>query len=121
MEIKTAIYKLRTDAHLSQQQFATLFGVSRQSIQKWENGASVPELSKLIEISKYFDISLDALILGNDNRLVEELKYNKVMKPQYSNLHDWEFYASDITTEYRQSVEEGLDIEKYKALFEAVS
>ena len=121
MDIKTAIYKLRTNAHLSQQQFAALFDVSRQAIQKWESGASVPELTKLVEISKYFDISLDALILGNDTRLVEELKYNKMMKPQYSNLHQWEFYAANLVTEYTQSVEEGLDIEKYKDLFEAVS
>ena len=81
----------------------------------------MPELSKIVEISKYFDISLDALILGNDNRLVEELKFNKVMKPQYSNLHQREFYAANLITEYTQSIEEGLDIEKYKDLFEVVS
>ena len=104
MRIKDTIYKLRTKAKMSQEQFATLFQVSRQSVQKWESGTSVPELSKIIEISKYFDISLDAMILNRDNRVTEELKYNKEMKPQYSNMHDWEFYTSDILTEYQQSV-----------------
>ena len=74
MRIKDTIYKLRTKAKMSQEQFATLFQVSRQSVQKWENGTSVPELSKIIEISKYFDISLDAMILNRDNRVTEELK-----------------------------------------------
>ena len=87
MSIKDTIYKLRTKAKMSQEQFATLFQVSRQSVQKWESGTSVPELSKIIEISKYFDISLDAMILNRDNRVTEELKYNKEMKPQYSSSY----------------------------------
>lgn len=121
MGINGMIYKLRTSAKLSQEQFAELFKVSRQSVQKWESGASVPELSKLIEISKHFDVSLDALILNRDNRVVEELKYNKMIKPQYASIQDWEFYSSAILYEYQQSIEEGLDIEAYKELFQAVS
>ena len=41
MTIGKAINKLRTDADLSQEEFAALFGVSQQSVQKWENEASV--------------------------------------------------------------------------------
>ena len=121
MTLSNAINKLRTDANLSQEQFATLFGVSQQSVQKWENGDSVPELSKIIKISKYFGVSLDALILGNDHRIVEEMKGTKQIRPQYANMHDWEFYSSNLMTEYTQSFEEGMDIEAYKDVFAAVS
>jgi len=121
MTIGKAINKLRSDANLSQEQFAILFGVSQQSVQKWENGGTVPELSKIIKISKYFGVSLDALILGNDNRIVEEMKSTNQIKPQYANIHDWEFYSSNLMTEYQQSIEEGLDIETYKDVFSAVS
>ena len=121
MRLGNAINKLRNDAHLSQEQFATLFGVSQQSVQKWENGDSVPELNKIIRISKHFGVSLDALILENDNRIVEEMKGTNQIKPQYANIHDWEFYSSNLLTEYRQSIEEGLDIEAYKDVFLAVS
>lgn len=121
MTIDKAINKLRTDAKLSQGQFASLFGVSQQSIQKWENGDSVPELNKLIKISKYFGVSLDALILGNDNRITEEMNGTARIKPQYSNIHDWEFYSANLMTEYCQSIEEGLDIEMYKDVFTSVS
>ena len=117
MRLGNAINKLRNDAHLSQEQFATLFGVSQQSVQKWENGDSVPELNKIIRISKHFGVSLDALILENDNRIVEEMKGTNQIKPQYANIHDWEFYSSNLLTEYRQSIEEGLDIEAYKDVF----
>ena len=67
MTLHDTINRLRCDAHLSQEQLAALFGVTRQSVQKWESGTSTPDLHKLIALSKYFDISLDALIMGNDN------------------------------------------------------
>ena len=121
MAISDMIYKIRTSSHLSHEQFADMFKVSRQSVQKWENGTSTPELAKIIEISRRFNVSLDALLLNRDNRIVEELNYNKTMKPQYSNIHDWEFYTSDIMTEYQQSIDEGLDIDIYKSVFESVS
>ena len=121
MNLGDTINKLRNDAHLSQEQFAKLFGVSQQSVQKWENGDSVPELNKIIKIYKHFGVSLDALILENDNRIVEEMKGTNQIKPQYANIHDWEFYSSNLLTEYQQSIEEGLDIEAYKDVFSAVS
>ena len=121
MILNEMIYKLRTKANMTQEEFAAMFNVSRQSVQKWENGSSVPELSKILEISNKFDISLDALILNRDNRIVEEMTYNKMVKPKYANIHDWEFYTSALLTEYEQSVEEGLDIERYKDLFETIA
>lgn len=119
--MKDMIYKLRTSAKMSQEHFADVFKVSRQAVQKWESGTATPELPKLIEISKYFGISLDALVLSSDRRSAEEMRYNKNMKPKYSGMHNWEFYPSGILIDYKQSVDEGLDIEKYKDLFFAVS
>ena len=121
MTIGKSINKLRTIANMSQEQFADLFSVSQQSVQKWETDAATPELSKLVSIAKYFGVSLDALILGNGNRIVEELKSTREIKPQYQNLEIWEFYSSYILNEYRQSIEEGLDIEQYSEVFKAVS
>ena len=115
------IYRIRTEAGLTQTQFSEICGVSQQSVQKWESGQVTPDLDKIILLSKYFDISLDALILGNDNRIVEEMKQTKIVKPQYQNIHDWEFYSSNLLTEYQQSLEEGLDLEKYKDVFSSVS
>jgi transcriptional regulator with XRE-family HTH domain/ADP-ribosylglycohydrolase len=121
MKIGATIYKIRTEAKLTQAQFSALFGVSQQSVQKWESDQATPDLDKIILISKYFDVSLDALILGKNNRVVEEMKHTKVIKPQYQNLHDWEFYSSNLLIEYEQSMEEGLDIEHYRDVFAAVS
>ena len=38
----------------------------------------------------------------------------------YEKLHEWELYAKQLRTELRQSLEEGLDLEKYLPLFDAV-
>ena len=121
MEIGNVICKLRTEAKLTQAQFAEIAGVSQQSIQKWESGVATPDLNKIVAISRYFDVSLDALILGNDNRVVEEMNRTSVIKPQYQNLHDWEFYSANIQVEYAQSTDEGLDVERYEDIFNAVA
>ena len=42
------------------------------------------------------------------------------IKPAYEKLHPWEDYALEPVLEYKQSTEEGLDIEAYKELFNAV-
>ena len=40
MAIRERIYKLRNSANLSQEQFAAIFGISHQSVQKWESSAA---------------------------------------------------------------------------------
>ena len=119
--LEKTIHKIRTEAKLTQAHFAELFDVSQQTVQKWESGGAVPELSKIIAIAKYFDLSLDMLVLGNDTRITEEMKGAELLKPQYQNVHDWEFYSSNLLTEFRQSIEEGLDVEAYGDVFSAVS
>lgn len=121
MAISNMISKLRMSANMSQEEFGALFGVSRQSIQKWESDASVPELENLIKIAKHFDISLDSLVLDSDTRITEELDFTRKLKPKYANIHEWESYESNLLTEYQQSVEEGLDIAAYADVFSAVS
>ena len=111
MDLAKSIYQIRTGAKLTQAQFSELFGVSQQAVQKWENGTSLPDMERIVKIAKYFDVSLDALILCNDNRVVEEMNRAQALKPQYQNIHDWEFYSSNLKNEYEQSIEECLDIE----------
>lgn len=57
MQIGRAIYKLRNEAKLTQAQFAETLGVPQQSVQKWEKGSALPDLEKLVMISKRFGVS----------------------------------------------------------------
>ncbi len=47
--------------------------------------------------------------------------YNTDLKIDYNNVDGLNRYPADVMAEYNQSIEEGLDIEKYKSLFEAVA
>ncbi len=47
--------------------------------------------------------------------------YDTEIKIDYKNDDGFNRYAEDIMAEYKQSIEEGLDIEKYKGLFESVA
>lgn len=53
---------LRKENYLTQEQFAEMLNVSRQSVSKWELGLSFPDTEKLIRISKVFSCSLDYLL-----------------------------------------------------------
>lgn len=47
--------------------------------------------------------------------------YNTEIKTDYNHADDFTRYHKDIMAEFNQSIEEGLDLEKYKSLFETVS
>ena len=53
---------LRKHENLSQEEFAERFGVSRQSVAKWESGESTPDLFKCREIADRYDITIDTLV-----------------------------------------------------------
>lgn len=53
---------LRKEKGWSQEEFASYLDVSRQSVSKWELGTSLPELDKIVKISKLFDVSIDYLV-----------------------------------------------------------
>ena len=62
MELYEKLYELRRASGMSQEELAERLGVSRQAVSKWESGATQPELSKLIELSKIYQVSVDALL-----------------------------------------------------------
>ena len=67
MSFPEKIRTLRKLNKLSQEKLAELMNVSRQAIAKWELGKSYPDIDKLIEISNYFNISIDSLLKEKNN------------------------------------------------------
>lgn len=57
----------------SQEELADKLGVSRQSVSKWESAQSVPDLQRILEMSRLFGVSTDYLLKDEvENRLAEE-------------------------------------------------
>lgn len=53
---------IRIKNKLSQEKLAELMNVSRQAVAKWEGGKSYPDIKKLLELSRLFNVSVDELL-----------------------------------------------------------
>lgn len=70
MEFREKLQLLRTNMKLSQEEVANKLDISRQSITKWENGQSFPDIQNLIQLSEIFRVSIDRLVKENDTCMV---------------------------------------------------
>ena len=66
MTLGENLKKLRTDKNLTQEELAEILFVSRTAISKWESGRGFPNIESLKAISKYFSVSLDELLSGEE-------------------------------------------------------
>ena len=62
MNFSEKLLMLRRQKGMSQEQLAEMLDVSRQSVSKWEAQQTLPEPSKIILISKIFEVSIDQLL-----------------------------------------------------------
>ena len=74
MEIGNQIKALRTQKGVTQETLAQALGVSAQSVSKWENGASAPDIGLLPAISAYFGVTIDALFSLSDETRVKRIE-----------------------------------------------
>lgn len=65
MNFASNLQKLRKKENMSQEALAERLDVTRQSVSKWESGASYPEMDKLISICKIFNVDMDTLVNGD--------------------------------------------------------
>ncbi len=70
MELGKKIRQLRYKAGLTQEQLADKLGIGPQSISKWENAASMPDITTLPLLAETFGVSIDDLFdLSGEQRL----------------------------------------------------
>ena len=62
MEFSEKLITLRKGRDLTQEQLAEQLNVSRQSVSKWESGQVIPEVEKIVALSKTFNVTLDSLL-----------------------------------------------------------
>ena len=77
MILADKIIMLRKKAGWSQEELAAQLGVSRQSVSKWEGAQSVPDIDRILQMSRLFGISTDYLLkdeLGEPEYPVPEVQ-----------------------------------------------
>ena len=72
MILADKIIQLRKKNGWSQEELAEQMNVSRQAVCKWEGAQSIPDINKLIQLSKLFNVSIDYLLKDE----MEEVEYN---------------------------------------------
>lgn len=86
MILADKIMQLRKKAGWSQEELAEQLGVTRQSVSKWEGAQSVPDMDKVVQMSRLFGVTTDYLLKDEIEEqaaaLVEESPLRRVTMGQ---------------------------------------
>ena len=90
--------KLRKSVGVSQQELASILGLTKACISQYENNTRTPSIEVLVEIANYFEVSVDyllgnVLILNKNNTGVkslstEELNLIKFLRKKNINVNE---------------------------------
>ena len=79
MKFENKLINLRKSRGMSQEQLAEALGISRQAISRWESGDSTPDMTNLLGLCQYFNVSADYFIfdeIENEERISNEKNTN---------------------------------------------
>ena len=89
MNISNRIIQLRKQKGWSQEELAEKLDVSRQSVSKWESSASVPDLTRILQMSELFGVTTDYLLKGDGDTLSAgsaEIEINSYIEEEKSSM-----------------------------------
>lgn len=97
MNFNEKLIELRKTKGLSQDELGSQLGVSRQTISKWELAQSYPDFQRLVLISDYFGLSLDALVKDIE---VQDVRDKNISDQQldtiYKDIQKAKWFANTI-------------------------
>ncbi|MBQ8278927.1 MAG: helix-turn-helix transcriptional regulator [Roseburia sp.] len=75
-KIGSFLKELRNEKGITQEQFAEILCVSGRTVSRWETGANMPDISLLVEIADFFDVSIPEIINGErkNEKMNEKVK-----------------------------------------------
>ena len=81
MILADKITALRKKAGWSQEELAEQLGVTRQSVSKWEGAQSVPDMDKVVQMSRLFGVTTDSLLKDELSEEEDYTRENKAKSP----------------------------------------
>ena len=75
-KIGNFLKELRKEKGITQEQFAEQLGVSGRTVSRWETGNNMPDISLLVAIAEFFEVSIPEVINGErkSENMNEEIK-----------------------------------------------
>ncbi len=83
MRLGQTILEIRKERKMTQEEFAQIFHVTRQTVSNWEKEKNYPDLETLIYMSDEFNISLDAMLKEDKQmakKINKEIKFSQTFK-----------------------------------------
>ena len=110
-KIADNIKKIREEKHISQQELGSLLNISGKTISSWEIGRTEPNMGYIQSMCDIFNISIDELIYGSNDKKSYGLKYKEI--PLYSPICCGNGgFAEDNIMEYIPVPGDGLNVNK---------
>lgn len=87
-QIKIGVFlkELRKAKGLTQEQFAEVLNVSSRTVSRWETGSNMPDISMLVEIAVFYDVSIPEIVQGErkSENMDKETRETAVAMAKYS-------------------------------------
>ena len=87
-QIKIGVFlkELRKEKGLTQEQLAEVLNVSGRTVSRWETGSNMPDISMLVDISVFYDVSIPEIVQGERKSEImdKETKETAVAMAKYS-------------------------------------
>ena len=80
VKIGNFLKKLRKEKGITQEQLAEILNVSGRTVSRWETGNNMPDISILVDIADYYDISIPEIISGERKSEIMNEKERKIAK-----------------------------------------
>ena len=77
MEFNEKLQQLRKQKEITQEELAEAIYVSRTAISKWESGRGYPSIDSLKALSKFFGVTIDELLSGEELLIIAEEDTNQ--------------------------------------------
>lgn len=88
MQLGNQIHQLRKLSGMTQEQLAEKLNVSRQTVSKWESDTTMPDLESMVRICRIFQLSLDELVLKEEESMTERHEKITLEDLMEINLHN---------------------------------
>lgn len=86
LKVGSFLKELRNEKDLTQENLAEQLNVSNRTISRWETGNNMPDISMLVEIAEFYDVSIPEIIDGErkSETMNQETKDTAMKMVEYS-------------------------------------
>ena len=77
-KIGSFLKELRKEKGITQEEFAENLNVSGRTVSRWETGVNMPDISLLVDIAEFFNVSIPEIINGERKSEIMEKEVKEV-------------------------------------------